>query len=290
MRAGTSDSLPPHPSRSRTTRTGRRNARRSSSTSGPAYASPTIVIMPGLLALDGLAARSADRTLSGCRTESRSDRSWSPANAVHMPAACISGDTAYQGGPPWRTFSWISSADVVVRPVHRRQVHVALPPQHAFRPPVVPPVQIMIRSSGEGDASWSVSPCANASSSVIAPGSSGAVVAIVNGHQQVSCLRRSTSANFAPSDAVVDDAPRPDVVEQFADLAGRVVVVDVHRHDTRLQAADDHVGIQVVVHDQRDPVLAALPAVERVALTLRRRTPCRPENCRVGGCAPLIRA
>jgi hypothetical protein len=32
-----------------------------------------------------------------------------PENAVHIPAACISGETANQGGPWLVTLSWISA-------------------------------------------------------------------------------------------------------------------------------------------------------------------------------------
>ena len=37
-------------------------------------------------------------------------------NAVHIPAACISGDTANHGAPASRTLSWISCTESWSRP------------------------------------------------------------------------------------------------------------------------------------------------------------------------------
>ena len=78
--------------------------RRNSATNGAAYASPTIVIMPTF-------SRSAV-----CHTDRGSSfllvsytttgvPAMTAENAVHMPAACISGETANHGGPQLRTLS-----------------------------------------------------------------------------------------------------------------------------------------------------------------------------------------
>ncbi len=55
------------------------------------------------------------------------------------------------------------------------------------------------------------------------------------------------------------------------------MVVDVHRDRARLQAADHHLGVAIVVHDQRDAVLAALPVVEPVAILVRAEPLVREE-------------
>ena len=68
---------------------------------------------------------------------------------------------------------------------------------------------------------------------------------------------------------MIDDGTRLDVVEQFANFARRVVVVDVHRNGAGLQATDDHVGVQVVVHDQRDAILPAFPVLQGRAFVMR---------------------
>jgi len=45
-------------------------------------------------------------------------------------------------------------------------------------------------------------------------------------------------------------------------LASRVIVTDVHRHTTGLEAPDDHVGAEGIMHDERDTALAAIPTIQ----------------------------
>ena len=67
---------------------------------------------------------------------------------------------------------------------------------------------------------------------------------------------------------MVDDRTGFDVLEKLADFAGRVVMIDVYRDSPRLQAADHHLGIAIVVHDQRDAILPTLPVVQPAALLM----------------------
>ena len=166
---------------------------------------------------------------------------------------------------------------LVVGTHHRRHVGVALPPQHALRParraaravhdevvgrPGDPDVRIALRHSIV---------------QVDGPRDVGAVAAVVDRDQQVGAQRSQHVGEFRAEGAVVDDGSRLDVIEQIGDLARRVVVVDVHWHRAGLQAADHHLGIAIVVHDQRDPVLAALPVVQAVALAVRAEPLVRQE-------------
>src|SRR5882757_4129716 len=76
---------------------------------------------------------------------------------------------------------------------------------------------------------------------------------------------------------MVDDASGLDVVKQLAYFTRGVVVVDVHRYGARLQASGHHVGVQIVVHEQRDTVLAALPALELIPLAVGSKSPTGEE-------------
>ena len=83
--------------------------------------------------------------------------------------------------------------------------------------------------------------------------------AVVDRQQQVGTVRREHIGELRAERLVIDDCAWPYVVEQFLDFARRVVVVDVHRDGAGLEATDDHVGVEVVVHDERNAVLSAFP-------------------------------
>ncbi len=93
--------------------------------------------------------------------------------------------------------------------------------------------------------------------------------AVVDGDHEFGAGRRQHVGELGTERAVIDDGPRLDVVEQLGDLAWRVVVVDVHGNGARLQTANDQLGILVVVHDQRHPILTALPVLQLAAFPVR---------------------
>jgi hypothetical protein len=95
------------------------------------------------------------------------------------------------------------------------------------------------------------------------------VATVVDRDQQIGAILGQHVGELRAERPVVDHRPRFDVVEQFGDFAERVVVVDVDRHRPGLQAPDHHVGVQIVVHDQRDAILAALAAFEPIAFAVR---------------------
>src|ERR1700727_3110122 len=103
--------------------------------------------------------------------------------------------------------------------------------------PVVPPVQIMSRSSGDAVTFWSVFPCESASSKDTASDSSGAALSSSTDSSRSALSGGNTSGDFEPC----------------------VVVVDIHRNGAGLEALDDHAGVGVVVHDERNAVLSAFP-------------------------------
>ncbi len=72
------------------------------------------------------------------------------AKAVHMPAACIIGDTANHGGPACCTLAWISAAASWSAPFMLTTYVSACRHITPLGLPVVPPVQIISRSSGDG--------------------------------------------------------------------------------------------------------------------------------------------
>ena len=76
---------------------------------------------------------------------------------------------------------------------------------------------------------------------------------------------------------MIDHGARLDVVQQLGDLARGVVMVDVHRDGAGLEAPDDQLRVLVVVHDQRDAVLAALPALQFVAFGVGAESPVGQE-------------
>ena len=185
------------------------------------------------------------------------------ANAVHMPAACISGETANHGGTAAsRTLSWISWAESWSAPIHRRHVHVGLSPQHTLGP---------TRGTTGADhrAGHRATP-SRRGRYPLAPARHPATPP--RAVPRLRCRRRPTAAGrryqagtrrrISRPATVVDDCPGSHVVEQLGDLTRRVVVVDVDRNGAGLQAADHHVGVQVVVHDQRHTVLPAFPVLQ----------------------------
>ena len=80
-----------------------------------------------------------------------------------------------------------------------------------------------------------------------------------------------------------DDSARPYVVEQFLDFAWRVVVVDVHRNGAGFEATDDHVGVEVVVHDQRNAILPAFPVLQACPFPVSAEALGRKEVCQPAG-------
>ena len=96
---------------------------------------------------------------------------------------------------------------------------------------------------------------------------------------------------------MIDDGARLDIVQQLGDLARRVVMVDVHRDGAGLEAPDDQLRVLVVVHDQRDAVLPALPALQFVAFGVGAESPVGQEvreptraDCHVAVGGPAVSA
>ena len=98
------------------------------------------------------------------------------------------------------------------------------------------------------------------------------IAAVVNRYQEIGTGGRQHVGELRPQRPVVDDGPRSQVLQQFGDLARRVVVVDVGRDGSGLQTPDHHVGIEIVVHDERNAILAAFPVLELIALTVSAET------------------
>ena len=111
-----------------------------------------------------------------CRRGRRAARCRSPENAVHMPAACISGDTANHGCTFVARTLVVDLVDgVVVGAVHRRPRRCrSAATARLWAGPWCRRCSTIIRSSGDAAMSRSVSPCARASSKLMAPGSCGA--------------------------------------------------------------------------------------------------------------------
>ena len=200
-----------------------------------------------------------------------------------MPAACISGETANQGCPP-PAYLGVDLVDAgVVGADHRRHVHVALPPQHALgtagRPAGAHHDQVVGRPRRRVARTTL---CQRIIQRYRAR-QVGGVASVVDRDQQLGTVRRQHLGAPRTDRAVVDDAARPDVGEQLGDLPRRVAVVHVDRHGSRLEAPDHRVRVQVVVHDERDPVLTTLPAVQCVPLSVRTEAVGVQKVCQLGG-------
>ena len=188
-----------------------------------------------------------------------------------------------------RTLSWISAADSWSAPTIDDTYESLCRHSTPLGLPVVPPVQYMMRSSGDPRSCAPDRPAPPHLPSVTAPGRSGASLPSSTAMSRVGSRGRQHVGELRTERAVVDDGARFDVVEQVGDLARRVVMVDVHRDGAGLEAADDHLRVVVVVHDQRDAVLAALPVVQPVALVVGAESLVGQEVRQPTGAAPPCR-
>ncbi len=142
---------------------------------------------------------------------------------------------------------------------HGGDVHVTLAPQHSLWAP-----------SGAAGADHHEVVRGRRRRSGIAHGDRGVVVdgarqqrsvaAIVDRDQQVGDRRCDGLGDNRSEAAVIADGAGSHVVQEVGDFGGGVVVVDVHRNRAGLGGGDERLGIAVVAHQQRHPVLTTLPA------------------------------